>query len=135
MIFFIDTTSGGGTVPTVTDNAFTLGLIGTKEVGISLEPTTSLSVTNGELVFGGIDTSKFTGNLLSVSVSVIPHYAVVFSLINVLSHSPITSTSPASTFVGIDQTITYGTAGTPILASTAGILDTGTTLLLIASGV
>ncbi|PSR75643.1 hypothetical protein PHLCEN_2v8934 [Hermanssonia centrifuga] len=107
-----DTTSGGGTVPTVTDNAFTLGLIGTKEVGISLEPTTSLSVTNGELVFGGIDTSKFTGNLLSV---------------------PITSTSPASTFVGIDQTITYGTAGTPILASTAGILDTGTTLLLIAS--
>lgn len=47
---------------------------------------------------------------------------------------PITSTSPANEFVGIDQTITYGAAGTPILPMTSGITDTGTTLLLIASG-
>ena len=48
--------------------------------------------------------------------------------------SPITSTSPASAYVGIDQSITYGSAGTTILSSTAGITDTGTTLVLIASG-
>ncbi|OBZ76477.1 Polyporopepsin [Grifola frondosa] len=82
------------------------------EIGISFEPTTSLSTTNGELTFGSVDSSKFTGPLNFV---------------------PITSTSPASEFVGIDQTIAYGTAGTEILPSTAGITDTGTTLLLIAS--
>ena len=49
-------------------------------------------------------------------------------------YSPITSTSPASDYVGIDQSITYGSAGTTILASTAGITDTGTTLVLLASG-
>ena len=48
--------------------------------------------------------------------------------------SPITSTSPASEYVGIDQSITYGSAGTTILSSTAGITDTGTTLVLLASG-
>jgi hypothetical protein len=46
---------------------------------------------------------------------------------------PLTTTSPSNEFVGIDQTITYGTAGTAILSETAGIVDTGTTLLLIAS--
>lgn len=51
-----------------------------------------------------------------------------------MCYSPITSTSPANEFVGIDQTVTYGTAGTPILAQTAGIADTGTTLLLLATG-
>ena len=49
-------------------------------------------------------------------------------------HSPITSTSPASAYVGIDQSITYGSSGTTILSSTAGITDTGTTLVLLASG-
>lgn len=47
-------------------------------------------------------------------------------------HSPITSTSPAKEYVGIDQSISYG--GSTILATTAGIVDTGTTLTLIASG-
>jgi hypothetical protein len=60
------TTSDGGLVPTVTDNAFTNGLISARQVGVSFEPTTSLSVTNGELSFGGADTSKFTGSLHTV---------------------------------------------------------------------
>ncbi|KAK7680347.1 hypothetical protein QCA50_016587 [Cerrena zonata] len=99
-------------ISTVTDSAFSLGLLDAHEVGISFEPTNSLSSTNGEIIFGGIDDSKFTGDINFV---------------------PITSTSPANMFVGIDQSITYGAAGTPILASTSGITDTGTTLLLIAS--
>ncbi|CDO77364.1 hypothetical protein BN946_scf184787.g13 [Trametes cinnabarina] len=71
-------------------------------------PTQSLEATYGELTFGGIDESKFTSPLTFV---------------------PITSTSPANEFVGIDQTVTYGSQGTVVLAST----DTRTTLLLPAS--
>lgn len=48
--------------------------------------------------------------------------------------SPLTATHPASSFVGINQTVTYGEAGIPILENSAGITDTGTTLLLLASG-
>ncbi|KAI8989237.1 acid protease [Trametes punicea] len=106
------TTSGGGLVPTVLDTALSEGKIDTEVIGISFEPTTQTSVTNGELTFGGTDSSKFTGDIAYV---------------------PITSTSPASSYVGIDQSITYGSAGTPILSSTAGITDTGTTLTLIAT--
>lgn len=45
--------------------------------------------------------------------------------------SPLTNTEPASFYWGIDQSITYG--NTAILSNTAGIVDTGTTLLYIAS--
>ena len=48
--------------------------------------------------------------------------------------SPITSTSPAKQFVGINQTISYGDADVLVLPNTAGITDTGTTLLLLATG-
>lgn len=48
-----------------------------------------------------------------------------------LSYTPVTSTYPASYYWGVDQSITYGT--TSILSSTAGIVDTGTTLVLIAT--
>ncbi|KAI0327407.1 acid protease [Cubamyces sp. BRFM 1775] len=106
------TTSSGGLVATVLDNAFVQDFINEELIGISFEPTNSLSVANGQLTFGGIDSSKFTGNIAYV---------------------PVTSTAPASSYVGIDQTITYGSAGIPILRSTAGITDTGTTLILIAS--
>ena len=58
-----DTTTGGGTVPTVTDNAFLQGLIPNKILGISFEPTTTLNATNGELTFGGVNPSKFNGEI------------------------------------------------------------------------
>ncbi|TBU41815.1 family A1 protease [Dichomitus squalens] len=103
------TISGGGTITTVTENAFSQGLIPERLIGISFEPTTSADQVNGELTFGAIDPSKFTGPL---------HFV------------PITSTSPADQFVGIDQTISYGSTE---LLSSAGITDTGTTLILLAS--
>ncbi|KAI0760884.1 acid protease [Trametes elegans] len=99
-------------IPTVTDNAFSQGLISAHQIGIAFAPTQSLDTTNGELSFGGIDESKFTGPLNFV---------------------PITSASPANQFVGIDQSITFGSAGTTVLAATSGITDTGTTLILLAS--
>ncbi|KZT43813.1 acid protease [Sistotremastrum suecicum HHB10207 ss-3] len=99
-------------IPTVTDNLFTNGVISSNEIGISFEPTTTSSITNGELTFGGTDSSKFTGSI---------------------TFAPITGTSPANEFWGINESITYGTSNTAILSSTAGIVDTGTTLILISS--
>ncbi|KAJ7741273.1 acid protease [Mycena metata] len=100
------------TVPTVTDNLFKQGTIPIESIGISYIPSTSAGdVVNGELTFGGTDSSKFTGDI---------------------SYTPITKTSPASNYWGIDQSITYGTDAT-ILDTTAGIVDTGTTLLMIAT--
>ncbi|PSR71071.1 hypothetical protein EW026_g3656 [Hermanssonia centrifuga] len=97
-------------IPTVTDNLFSKGTIPSDLVSVYFQPTTSESSTNGELTFGGTDSSKFTGSI---------------------SYTPITSTSPASFYWGINESIKYGS--TNILSSTAGIVDTGTTLVLIAS--
>ncbi|KAK2464671.1 hypothetical protein APHAL10511_003247, partial [Amanita phalloides] len=44
---------------------------------------------------------------------------------------PVTSTYPASAYWGINESITYGSR--TILSSTAGIVDTGTTLILITT--
>lgn len=112
----VDLTQGtvGSTssVPTVTDNLFKNGTIPTESIGISYVPTTDTTqVANGELSFGSVDTSKTTSDVAYV---------------------PITSSSPASNYWGIDQTVTYGN-NTSILNSTAGIVDTGTTLLLLAT--
>ena len=48
-----------------------------------------------------------------------------------LTYTSLTSTSPASAYWGINESITYGSS--TILSSTAGIVDTGTTLILIAT--
>jgi hypothetical protein len=98
------------TIPTVTDNLYSQGIISQIVVGISFEPTTSESDTNGELTFGGTDATKYTG---------------------AIAYTPLTTTYPSSYYWGINQSITYGT--TTILSETAGIIDTATTLILIAT--
>ncbi|KAF7980596.1 hypothetical protein HWV62_37360 [Athelia sp. TMB] len=105
------TVSGQSSVPTVTDNLFSQGIIAADSIGISYQPSTSIGTTNGELDFGGVDTAKVTGDV---------------------SYVPITASAPASSYWGIDQSITYG-SGTAVLDSTSGIVDTGTTLLLLAT--
>lgn len=50
-----------------------------------------------------------------------------------ITYTPITTTSPASMYWGINQDVTYGQNGTSLLSGNAGIVDTGTTLLLLAS--
>ncbi|KIM81111.1 hypothetical protein PILCRDRAFT_821935 [Piloderma croceum F 1598] len=97
-------------IPTVTDNLFAQGKIPAAVLGISYAPIIIANVTNGELTFGGTDPFRHVGEITYV---------------------PITSTSPASRFWGVDLAISYGS--TTILSSTAGIVDTGTTLVLIAS--
>ncbi|EMD39767.1 hypothetical protein CERSUDRAFT_71628 [Gelatoporia subvermispora B] len=105
------TVSGTSTVPTVTDNLFAQGTIEEDSLGIFFQPTTSEGALNGELTFGGTDTSKISGDVTFV---------------------PITSTSPASMYWGIDQDVSYGES-TQLLSGSAGIVDTGTTLLLLAT--
>ena len=52
-----------------------------------------------------------------------------------ITYTGVTTTSPASFHWGIDELITYvsGPSGTTIFSSTASIVDTGTTLVLIAT--
>ncbi|KAF5377131.1 hypothetical protein D9757_008758 [Collybiopsis confluens] len=99
------TVDGSVTVPTVTDNLFALGSITENLVSISFEPTTTEEITNGELFFGGTDSSKFTGN--------------------------ITFVPKVGDFWGISQSVSYG--GTTIIDNLSGIVDTGTTLLLMTT--
>ncbi|KZO98042.1 aspartic proteinase [Calocera viscosa TUFC12733] len=105
-----DTVSGVTEVPTVTDNLYTQGIITEKVVGIYFQPPsgTSEEQVNGELTFGGVDDTKTTSSI---------------------TYTPLTTTEPASYYWGIDQSITMG--GETIMTTTAGIVDTGTTLLYL----
>lgn len=102
--------SNTSTVPTVLDNLLCQGTISEEVLGIYYIPFSEPSST-GKLTFGGYDNS------------------VIISPVN---YVPLTTTSPATSFWGIDQSITYGSD--TILSLTAGIIDTGTTLILIATG-
>ena len=105
-----DTVSNTDTVPTVSDNLRSQGTISEEVLGIYYAPASESSST-GKLTFGGYDKSVITSSVKYV---------------------PLTATSPASEYWGIDQSISYD--GATILSTTAGIVDTGTTLILIASG-
>jgi cathepsin E len=50
-------------IPTVTDNLYGQGKIEQNLVAVSFEPTTSAPVINGELTFGGTDSTKYTGDI------------------------------------------------------------------------
>ncbi|KDR68915.1 hypothetical protein GALMADRAFT_77916 [Galerina marginata CBS 339.88] len=96
---------------TVTDNLFAQGTISANEVSISMQPSSTLNVSNGEITWGGIDASKFTGAITFITT---------------------TNTSPANEFWGIDVSVRFGPS-TVILATTAGVIDTGITLILLAA--
>ncbi|KAG1769878.1 acid protease [Suillus placidus] len=99
-------------IPTVMNNALSQGLITEEVLGVSFAPATSYNDTNGALTYGGIDSSLYTGEI---------------------TYTPVTPTYPAGYYWGINITdATYGSAVTVIPTSTAGIVDTGTTLVLLA---
>ena len=122
----------------MTDNRFAQGVITQDLVSVSFEPTNVPEIVNGELTFGGTDASKFSGSLnfvyVPTALSLSSGFATAYPFkCRPPDCSPLTRTSPASLFFGIDQSIRYGTS-TNILSSTAGIVDTGTTLLLLPTG-
>lgn len=67
---FLGTLSPGqsSSIPTVTDNLFRQGTIPSNMVSISFEPPSSAQDANGELTWGGTDSSKFTGEITYTSV-------------------------------------------------------------------
>lgn len=97
------------TIPTITQNLIQSGVIGQALVGVFFEPS-STNTAEGELSFGAPNPARYTGELV---------------------YYPVTGTGPASRYWGIDQSITYGS--TTILSNTAGIVDTGTALIHLAS--
>lgn len=101
--------SNTNSVPTVSDNLFSQGTISEEVLGVYYVPFSDSST--GQLTFGGYDDSVITSSV---------------------NYVPLTTTFPSSYFWGIDQSITYGSD--TVLASTAGVVDTGTTLILIATG-
>jgi saccharopepsin len=106
------TVNNTGTVPTVSDNLFSQGTISEEVLGVYYTPVAETTANGtGELTFGGYDESAIVG---------------------LVNYVPLTTTSPASSFWGIDQSISYGTD--VILSSTAGIVDSGSALVLIATG-
>jgi cathepsin E len=48
---------------TITDNLFSQGKIQKNQVAVSFVPTNSIPAVNGELTFGGVDSTKFIGKL------------------------------------------------------------------------
>ncbi|KAG6813700.1 hypothetical protein H0H92_008107 [Tricholoma furcatifolium] len=102
--------STSASVPTVVDTAFSQGLISGHEIGVYFEPYDAQNTENGELSWGGPDSSKYTGEL---------------------TFADVTTTSPSNQYWGVDAGITYGDI--TLLNSVAGIVDTGTTLVQIAS--
>lgn len=106
----IATTTDVFEFPTVMDNLYNQGTISQEVLGISFPPSLQ-SDNEGKLTFGGYDDTATTSPL---------------------NYVPLTTTYPASQFWGIDQSISYGDV--TILSLTAGIVDTGTTLILVATG-
>lgn len=102
--------SGVELVPTVSDNLLSQKIISQEVLGIYYIPISETS-ENGKLTFGGYDESATVGPVVYV---------------------PLTTTSPASYYWGIEQSVSYG--ADTILSSTAGTIDTGTTLILFATG-
>ena len=104
------TVSDMKTIPTVSDNLFKQRKISEEVLGVYFVPSSENSTT-GKLTFGGYDDSVITSPV---------------------NYVPLTKTSPASEYWGINGSVSYD--GNTILSLTAGIVDTGTTLVLLATG-
>lgn len=93
----------------MTDSLASQGTTGNAILGMFYAPY--IENVPGTLTFGDADRSLYTGELGYVG---------------------LTTTYPASEYWGIDQSVAYG--GSTILSSTAGIVDSGTTMILLATG-
>ncbi|KAG2070301.1 acid protease [Suillus decipiens] len=98
-------------IPTVTDSLFGQGTISENVLGIFYQPYVSPPLeATGQITFGGTDPTKYNGNI---------------------GYTPVVNVRGSRKFWGIDSGIAYGNR--VILTSTAGIVDCGTTLILIAT--
>ncbi|KAF7976111.1 hypothetical protein HWV62_7543 [Athelia sp. TMB] len=108
----LGTVSGSLTVPTFLDNLKSQGTISSEVLGVYFKPESGSDTddANGELTFGGTDSSKYAGSI---------------------TYTPTLTSGDASAYWGIAvSSISYG--GTS-LGSGSAIVDTGTTLIYIPS--
>jgi len=99
------TVSGSSQVPTVMQNAYSQGKVPAQILGVYFAPTTTPdNKQNGELAFGGVDTSKTTGS--------------------------VSYTTAKGPYWGINVPLTIGSKSQN---SQTCIVDTGTTLIYLAS--
>ncbi|KZV93318.1 aspartic proteinase from Irpex Lacteus [Exidia glandulosa HHB12029] len=98
------------TIPTITDNLYAKGVITSNVVSLSFAPTTVVGAVNGEITFGGVDTTQYTG---------------------ALTYAPITAKYPASAYWGVDAAVSYGS--TVFLYGHPTIVESGLTLIYLAS--
>jgi pepsin A len=103
------TVSNTDTVPTIMDNLSSQKFPYSEILGVYFVPVSEEDPT-GTLTFGGWNSSLMTSDI---------------------TYTPITTASPACNYWGIDQSIAYGNS--TILPSAAGIVDTATVLILIAT--
>jgi hypothetical protein len=115
-------------VPTVIENLYKQKQIETESIGIYYAPTTRKGEFNGEITFGGADKSRYVASLSS---SYTFSLRTVISVVDNIHYVPITQQSPANRYWGVDQTLSYGKD--KVILQSAGIIDTGTTLLLLAT--
>ncbi|KAF8642068.1 hypothetical protein AX16_009684 [Volvariella volvacea WC 439] len=107
-------------VPTALENLHAQGRIPSQIFGVSFSTTddSEYAADTGELTWGGIDESRMTTPV---------HYV------------PIANATAAGRYWGFDQSITYGNTSITgqqalmILNTTSGIVDTGTSLVLLNS--
>ncbi|KAG2064030.1 acid protease [Suillus decipiens] len=98
-------------IPTVTDSLVGQGTISENVLGIFFEPYTNPpSEITGQITFGGTDPTKYNGNI---------------------EYAPTVNTGHSQRFWGVNSRITYDNR--VILGSTDGIIDCGTTLIVLAS--
>jgi len=99
-------------IPTVTDNLFSTHLIQKHLVSVFFAPITNASgeQNNGELTWGQVNTKNFVGSI---------------------TYTPVTHDYPANKWWGINTSINYG--ATSLLSDVSGIVDTGTSLILMVN--
>lgn len=97
------------TIPTVLDNLKSQGTISDAILGMFYPPYSANTV--GSVTFGGTNKAHFSGGI---------------------SYTSLTKANPANEYWGIDQSITYGSK--EIASMTSGIVDSGTTMILLATG-
>ncbi|KAG6865125.1 hypothetical protein C0991_004966 [Blastosporella zonata] len=127
----VNLSTGTDVASPVTENLFNSGIIPSISIGMSYFPNAA-DIANGEITFGATDTAKYTPlracaypNLTS---SCYPYVRFTGSV----NYVPMTTIEPADKYWGIDEDLTYG-EDIELLRSSAGIVDIGTTFLLIAS--
>ncbi|KAF7368167.1 Aspartic protease [Mycena venus] len=125
-----DTVSGVSTVPTFMQNLVSQGVISENILGVSFAPLSGSDEedTNGELTFGGVDDSKFTGSI-TYTTAVAPWWGVSVSKFAFGSTSLGTTT--ASGIVDTGTTLLYvpTTIYTKFLSTSGGKLDNNSGLV------